>query len=154
MAKRLVNMAQKGSFSIGVFGIIFDKDKKALLAKRRDYDLWNLPGGGVDAGETPEEALEREILEEISAKVKNKKLCGVYFKRGKDEVVFAYLVKVKPFTFKPTDEAKEIKYFSVAQLPENLPGSQAKRIKDALNFKGKVIPKVQISGNTQRALKK
>ena len=147
-------MAQKGNFSIGVFGIIFDKDRKALLAKRRDYDLWNLPGGGVDTGETPEEALEREILEEIGAKVKSKKFCGVYFKKGKDEIVFAYLVKLKPFAFKPTDEAKEIKYFSVNQLPENLPGSQAQRIKDALNFKDKVAPKIQISGSTQRALKK
>lgn len=147
-------MAQKVSFSISVFGIIFDKDKKVLLAKRKDYPLWNLPGGGVDTGETPEEALDREIMEEIGARVKNKKLCGVYFKKDKDEVVFAYLVEVKPFTFRPTDEASEIIYFTADQLPENLPGSHIERIKDAFDFKGEIIPKVQISGSSKKALKK
>jgi hypothetical protein len=92
-------------------------------------------------------------MEEIGATVKNKGLCGIYFKKGKDEVVFTYLVEVRPFTFKPTDEASEIIYFNVAQLPENLPSSHAQRIKDAFNFKGEIIPKIQISGSSKRAYK-
>ena len=34
----------KSQFTIGIFGIIFDEQKRVLLCHRRDYDLWNLPG--------------------------------------------------------------------------------------------------------------
>jgi len=154
MAKQLRNKNLKANFSIGIFGIIFNKDKKVLLAKRNDFPMWNLPGGGVETGETPEEALDREIREEIGAKVKNKRFCGIYFKKGMDEVVFAYLVEVRPFNFKPTDEASEIAYFAVDQLPENLPGAHTQRIKDACNFKVEIIPKVQISGSSAKVSQK
>ena len=144
-------MVQKKGFSIGAFGVIIAKNKKVLLAKRRDYPLWNLPGGGVNTGENPNEAVKREVLEEIGAQVEKIKLCGVYFKKGRDEIVFTYLTKVKPFTFKPTDEALEINYFSVDRLPENLPESHHQRIIDALNFKDEIVPKVQVAGSSKRA---
>jgi 8-oxo-dGTP pyrophosphatase MutT (NUDIX family) len=50
-------------FTIGVFGMITDNEGRVLFCHRRDYDLWNLPGGGVEAGERPWEALVREIKE-------------------------------------------------------------------------------------------
>lgn len=143
------NTNQQG-FSIGAFGVIFDKKKKALLVKRRDYPLWNLPGGRVESGENPSGALEREIEEEIGAKVASKELFGIYFKKGKDEIVFCYSVVARPFTFRPTDEAVEIKYFSPHHLPENLPQSHRERIEDVLSFKGQVIQKIQVAGSSKK----
>ena len=43
----------KPQFTIGVFGIIFDEQKRVLLVHRRDYDLWNLPGGVLENAESP-----------------------------------------------------------------------------------------------------
>jgi 8-oxo-dGTP pyrophosphatase MutT (NUDIX family) len=37
------------------------------LCHRRDLDLWNLPGGGVQSGELPTEAVIRETQEETGA---------------------------------------------------------------------------------------
>ena len=49
------------------------RDGRLLLARRRDGDahagLWELPGGKVEAGETPEEALDREWHEELGVRV-------------------------------------------------------------------------------------
>ena len=50
-----------------VAAIICDGEK--IFATQRGYgdwkDYWEFPGGKIEAGETPEEALRREILEEL-----------------------------------------------------------------------------------------
>jgi len=53
---------------------IIEKDNKYLFTKRVDPNpryngKWQLPGGGVEYGETPEEALKREIQEELGVTV-------------------------------------------------------------------------------------
>lgn len=44
-------------FSLGAFAVIFDPQGRVLLCHRRDMDMWNLPGGGVESGELPDEAV-------------------------------------------------------------------------------------------------
>jgi 8-oxo-dGTP diphosphatase len=50
------------------------KDGRVLLCHRSPHrrwypDVWDLPGGHVELGETPTEALKRELLEELSVSV-------------------------------------------------------------------------------------
>lgn len=53
-----------------VIGIVFDENKdRVLILKRRDVAIWVFPGGGIDPGETPENAVKREILEETGFSV-------------------------------------------------------------------------------------
>lgn len=60
-------------------GIVFNADKTALLViKRQDVPIWVLPGGGIDPGETAEEAVIREVLEETGYIVKVKRRTGEY----------------------------------------------------------------------------
>ncbi len=61
---------------IGVGGIVF-LDDQVLLAKRGQEPgkgTWTLPGGVVELGECLEEALKREILEELSVTIR---ICGL-----------------------------------------------------------------------------
>lgn len=51
---------------------------RILLTRREDYDVWCLPGGAVDAGETVIEAAEREMEEETGLEVRCTSLVGVY----------------------------------------------------------------------------
>lgn len=52
-----------------VVGAALVADGRLLAARRRDIDGWELPGGKVEPGEAPEDALRREITEELDLAV-------------------------------------------------------------------------------------
>lgn len=58
---------------VGAF--IFSNDGHVLIGKNVKggvyEDLWVIPGGGIDEGETKEAALQREILEEVGIDITN-----------------------------------------------------------------------------------
>ena len=62
---------------------LIDADGRVLLAKRPPgrplAGLWEFPGGKVEAGETPEAALVRELDEELGIKVAQKCLAPLTF---------------------------------------------------------------------------
>jgi 8-oxo-dGTP pyrophosphatase MutT (NUDIX family) len=51
---------------IGVNGLLVDEEGKMLLEHRSDDLLWGIPGGWVDVGEGPEDAVRREFIEEAN----------------------------------------------------------------------------------------
>src|SRR5207247_9792565 len=94
-------------FRIGVFALIFNNEKQILLGHRRDIDWWNLPGGGMESGETVDEALCREVREETGLVVKVERLIGVYSKPQKQEVVLTFRCQVIGGTLHATEEIRE-----------------------------------------------
>jgi ADP-ribose pyrophosphatase YjhB (NUDIX family) len=64
--------------SCRVYGLAYTTDARMLLVGGGPGDLdWWLPGGGVEDGETPEEALGRELEEEAAAAVEGTAFLGV-----------------------------------------------------------------------------
>ncbi|MDD9951433.1 MAG: NUDIX domain-containing protein [Zetaproteobacteria bacterium] len=49
----------------GVIAIFANSEQQILVGKRKDIDVWQLPQGGVDEGESLREALVREVREEL-----------------------------------------------------------------------------------------
>jgi 8-oxo-dGTP diphosphatase len=66
-----------------VAAALIDVDDRVLIAQRpkgkQFADLWEFPGGKIDAGERPEQALIRELAEELGIAVKRECLAPLTF---------------------------------------------------------------------------
>ena len=113
----------------GAFSFIFDSKNRILLCRRYDKDIWNLPGGKVEKGEAPWAAAIREAKEEIGVTIKIEKLAGIFFKPIKDDLVFQFVSKITEGIPTKSEEAKEVAYFDIDDLPQNISPLQSKRIK-------------------------
>lgn len=129
----------KAQFTISGFGLIFDEENKVLLCHRRDYDLWNLPGGTMESGEAPWEGAVREVKEETGLDVEIVRLAGVYNKPEKNELAFSFICKITGGQLTLNEEADKIEYFNVNKIPTNTSPKQIARIHDVLEEKGLVL---------------
>lgn len=64
--------------SPGVAAVVVDAERRVLWVRRRDNGLWSLPSGRVEPGETVQEAIRREVLEETGLAARVVRLTGVY----------------------------------------------------------------------------
>jgi len=109
--------------TLGVRGIVID-DAGAVLLVRHGYVAgWRLPGGGVEAGETCETALAREIREEANVIVEAPAtLHGLFFNANisRRDHVAVYVVRRFRVLGEhvPDREILEARFFQKEALPE------------------------------------
>jgi ADP-ribose pyrophosphatase YjhB (NUDIX family) len=128
----------------GVAVIIFNEEKQVLLQKRADVELWGIPSGHIEIGETVSEAAIREVKEETNLDIKIKKIIGVYSEPNSQ--VFAYpngkvvhfittcfLAEITGGELRcNSDESLEIEFFNPEELPKDLLKMHPQWLKDAL----------------------
>jgi 8-oxo-dGTP pyrophosphatase MutT (NUDIX family) len=117
---------------LGAYTVVFDAQRRVLLCHRRDFDAWNLPGGGVDDGESPWDAAIREAREEVGIDIEIVRLTGIYWKPQKDDLVFNFEGRIVAGVPATSDEADDVGFFAVDALPANTAPLQVERIQDAL----------------------
>ncbi len=122
-----------GKFGIGVFTTFINEKGQVLLGHRTDHDLWNQIGGGVHTGESPEDAMIREIKEEICVDAKIIRLVGVYPKPENNELIFSFECKITNGIPCESAEVNKIEWFDPENIPKNISPNQFKRTFDALD---------------------
>ena len=110
--------------------IINDKGEVLLLKRgkktRNQAGLWCQPGGGVDYGETVEQAIIREIKEELGIEIQLVKyLCytdQILSDEDQHWIAISYLGKIVKGEAQNLEPHKheEIAWFSINSLPDDL----------------------------------
>jgi 8-oxo-dGTP pyrophosphatase MutT (NUDIX family) len=123
--------------TLGVRGIVLDREGRVFLIKHSYTDGWHLPGGGVEVGETQAEALARELLEEGNIELAGPPvLHGVFFHplySTRDHVTI-YVVRDFRQTAPPVPNREIIAhgFFSIDALPEDTTAGTRARIAEVL----------------------
>ncbi len=124
----------RNPFTLGVRVIVEDRNSRVLLVRHSYVTGWYLPGGGVDKGETMEEAACREVLEEAGVvSVSRPQLLNIFLNQeatGRDHVGLYHMPEWRQAdTFlQPNAEIEEAAFFELGALPEGLTQSTARRL--------------------------
>ena len=105
-----------------VGAVIKDRGNRLLLIKRGHEPgagLWSLPGGRIEPGETDEEAVVREILEETGLRVECRDLLGTVELPGLGGAVIEvsdYRAVVTGGDLAPGDDAEDARWVGAAEF--------------------------------------
>ncbi len=129
----LKNLREKVGHDIlqipSVAAIVRDENGWILFVKSAESETWSLSAGAIDLGESPSEAIIREVFEETNLNVKPEKIVGV-FGGEKFRFVYAnsdaveYLIVVFECEvtggglFSRDEEVSEFRYFPVEEIPD------------------------------------
>jgi 8-oxo-dGTP diphosphatase len=94
---------------------------EVLLALRGDLRGWELPGGNLQRGESPEDGLRREVLEETGIEVAVEGLTGTYHRTGfLPHRARVYRCRPVAGSLRPSDETPRVAWWPLAALPADL----------------------------------
>ncbi|OOE12423.1 NUDIX hydrolase [Fictibacillus arsenicus] len=119
--------------SVGVFAAIFDQYNRILLVQiKYGSRNWTLPGGHLEANESPIYGVKREVLEETSYIIDVSHLISTYSAPIKDDLVLLFRATIiGQQNWATNDEIEEFGFFPKEQLPLQLHSWNRKRIEDA-----------------------
>ncbi len=102
--------------------VVINNEGKILLHRRSDNDLWALPGGAMEIGESISETVVREVKEETGLDVVIERLVGIYtnpkhvvaFSDGevRQEFSICFACRTVGGTLTISDESFEVSFFT------------------------------------------
>ncbi|OIK19827.1 NUDIX hydrolase [Bacillus amyloliquefaciens] len=118
----------------GAFVIIQNDGRDILLVKRKDVPLWDLPGGRIAEGETPEAAAIREACEETGYNVTIMKKAGEYERPAFEDTQHVFIGVITGGTpLMNGPETAALRWFSLNRLPLLMVPNRKRQVKDGLN---------------------
>lgn len=126
------------SLVVAASAVVTDGQGRILLQRRRDNDLWALPGGGMDMNDSLPGAAVREVKEETGLDIEITGLVGTYtdprhiiaYSDGEVRRQFnvCFRGRVIGGTLEISDESTELRWVKVAEL-DALPMHPTQRLR-------------------------
>ncbi|AYG82802.1 RNA pyrophosphohydrolase [Streptomyces hundungensis] len=127
-----------------VTAVVRDADGRLLIIHKTDNDLWALPGGGHDIGESISDTVIREVLEETGITVEVDGVVGLYtnpehvlaYDDGEVRQQFSICFRAHPTggNLRTSSESKEVRWVDPADLDDlNIHPSMRLRIRHGLD---------------------
>ncbi|MFI1334350.1 NUDIX hydrolase [Streptomyces sp. NPDC020845] len=120
------NAPQANSVVPSVTAVVRDENGNLLLIHKTDNDLWALPGGGHDVGESIAQTVVREVEEETGISVVVEDIVGLYtdpqhvmsYDDGEVRQQFSICFHARPVggALRTSSESKEVRWVSPADL--------------------------------------
>lgn len=117
MQTKIPNGFYRGSIK----ALILNENRTKFLVILEDNGWWELPGGGLNWGESPQDCLAREIYEEMGLILTQVDSFPSYHLIGKNmegkwTINLVYSIKVQDLNFVASNECREIKFVSPAEV--------------------------------------
>ena len=124
--------------TLGVRAVVLDADNRVFLVRHTYVSGWYLPGGGVDLGETMEEAMHRELKEEGDIDLTGEAvLHGIFLNRHVSRRDHVAGFVVRQFSQQrlpaPNREIIECGFFAADALPKGTTPGTRLRIAEVLD---------------------
>lgn len=126
--------------TLGVRAVVLDADNRVFLVRHSYVSGWYLPGGGVDYGETMEQAMRRELKEEGDIDLTGAAvLHGIFLNShvSRRDHVAVYIVRQfrQDRLPAPNREIAECGFFAISALPEGTTPGTRLRLAEVLDGK-------------------
>lgn len=118
--------------SVSVAGIVLNERGEVLAIKRRDNGEWQPPGGVLELGETIEDGLRREILEETGVDASVGPLTGVYKNMRLGVIALVFRCHFVGGRMRTSDETQELRWLPAQEAQALMTPIFAARVRDAL----------------------
>jgi 8-oxo-dGTP pyrophosphatase MutT (NUDIX family) len=128
--------------TVGVLGLVVDEGGKVLLVEHTYRNGWYLPGGGVRRREPLDEALRRELREEVGVEpAAAPRLHGVYwnFAESKSDYVAVFVVEHWSRSPVTSIEIARDAFFGPDELPEDTSPAARRRIAELRAGSGTIV---------------
>ena len=113
-------------FTVTAGAVIFNDQKQVLLLKHRfrTGSGWGLPGGFLERGEQPIDALRRELREEIGLELEDVEVFAARSFKKPKQVELLFRARANANVKSLTMEVERAEWFALDSLPEGLPRDQ------------------------------
>jgi 8-oxo-dGTP diphosphatase len=124
--RRLSMRLANTRFTVTAAGVVFNEQGQVLLLKHRFRagSGWGLPGGFLEQGEQPIDALRRELREEIGLEVDDIELFATRSFSKPKQVEILFRCRPNGSVTPQTIEVELAEWFSIDSLPQGLPRDQ------------------------------